>query len=81
MSHVEHDSELFLSVHTVAEICSPSMHISSASRVAGAIVAATNNLLVQLHQYHFVLNAIGRDAGPKIPTPVDLYSTGPSRRS
>ena len=81
MNRVEHGMELFLSARTVAGIYSPSMHISSASRVVGAIAAATNNQLVQLHQYHFVLNAIGRDAGPKIPTPVDLYSTGPSRRS
>ena len=43
MNRVEHGTELFLSARTVAEIYSPSMHISSASRVAGAIVAATSH--------------------------------------
>jgi len=41
-NHAEHDLALSLSVHTVVETCSLSTHISSASRVAGAIVAATN---------------------------------------
>jgi len=81
MNRAEHGSAPFLSVHTAVGTCSLSMHISSVSHVAGVTVVATNKQLAQLHIYHFVLKAIGSDEGPKIPTPVDLYSTGPSRRS